>query len=62
MFRYTAEGQGSGQSGQNNADAVQETFAEILSQAVGPFSETDLLNDGGNFVDDSAGLSVTGAR
>ncbi len=58
MFRYTSAGQGGGHKGQNDADAVQDIFAEMLEAAGSPFVESDLLNDGGNFVDDYAGNVV----
>ena len=58
MFRYSAEGQGRGVQGQQEADAVQEQFADILDDAGLQFIETDLINDGGNFVDDYAGNAV----
>jgi len=55
MFRYSAAGQG---NNQDDADAVQEEFAELAEGAGLLFSETDLINDGGNFVDDYAGNVV----
>ena len=58
MFRYTAEGQGRGEKGQRAADTVQEQLAIILEESNITFLETDLLNDGGNFVDDYAGNVV----
>ncbi|MEM1269856.1 MAG: agmatine deiminase family protein [Bacteroidota bacterium] len=58
LFRYTAEGQGGGARGQREADAVQEVFADFASEAGLMFESTDLLNDGGNFVDDYAGRVV----
>ena len=58
MFRYTAAGQGGGPKGQRDADDVQETLATIMEQAGLTFRESDLLNDGGNFVDDYAGRVV----
>lgn len=58
MFRYTAEGQGRGEKGQREADTVQEHLAVIADKAGLSFHETDLLNDGGNFVDDYAGNVV----
>ncbi|MEM1149669.1 MAG: agmatine deiminase family protein [Pseudomonadota bacterium] len=62
MFRYTAEGQGGGQEGQTEADFVQERFAAVLEAAGIDFAETDLLNDGGNFVDDYAGNVVASRK
>ena len=58
MFRYSAEGQGGGKRGQRDADAVQENLALLADKAKMPFEESDLLNDGGNFVDDFAGNVV----
>lgn len=58
MFRYTAEGQGGGRAGQKESDFVQDKLARILDAANLGFGETDLLNDGGNFVDDYAGNVV----
>ncbi|QMU61060.1 MAG: peptide ABC transporter permease [Gammaproteobacteria bacterium] len=58
MFRYTAAGQGGGQKGQGDADAVQERIAVVSENAELVFKETDLLNDGGNYVDDYAGNVV----
>lgn len=55
MFRYSAVGQG---GDQNDADYVQEIFALLAEQAGLTFTETDLINDGGNFVDDYAGNVV----
>lgn len=55
MFRYTAAGQGGGRKGQQDADAVQEGLAGLLEQAGLAFRETDLLNDGGNYVDNASG-------
>ena len=58
MFRYTAEGQGGDRRGQTQADTVQETLAILAEKAGLTFRESDLLNDGGNFVDDYAGNVV----
>jgi len=58
MFRYTAEGQGGAQDGQNAADEVQEALAGMMERVGIEFRESDLLNDGGNFVDDYAGRAV----
>ena len=62
MLRYTAEGQGDGRRGQADADAVQETLAETIVDAGLAFGESDLLNDGGNFVDDYAGRAVVSRK
>ena len=57
-FRYTAAGQGSGVHGQREADFVQRTFNQLLADARITQASTELLNDGGNFVDDYAGNVV----
>jgi len=62
MFRYTAEGQGRGKQGQRDADAVQASLADIAELAHLSFQDTDLLNDGGNFVDDYAGNVVVSSK
>ncbi|WP_421791495.1 agmatine deiminase family protein [Hyphobacterium sp.] len=58
FFRYTAAGQGGGVRGQLDADAVQDGLWSLVEAAGLPLAETDLLNDGGNFVDDYAGAVV----
>jgi agmatine/peptidylarginine deiminase len=62
MFRYTAAGQGGGKKGQTDADAVQEVLAEIAEEAGLSFVESNLLNDGGNVVDDYAGNVVVSKK
>lgn len=62
LFRYTAAGQGGGWQGQIDADAVQEGLAAIAAEAGLRFRATDLLNDGGNFVDDGAGRAVVSRK
>lgn len=62
FFRYTAAGQGGGRAGQEDADAVQDTLAELATDAGLIIQETDLLNDGGNFVDDYAGNAVVSRK
>lgn len=61
-FRYTAEGQGGGPLGQDDADAVQIGLAELTEAAGLQISATHLLNDGGNFVDDYAGNAVVSTK
>lgn len=58
LFRYTAEGQGGGRKGQRDADAVQAGIAELLEAAGLNVSVSQLLNDGGNWVDDYTGNAV----
>ena len=58
MFRYTAAGQGSGEVGQHEADIVQKDLITLAQRAGLHFDKTDLLNDGGNFVDDYEGNAV----
>ena len=55
MFRYSAAGQGGSQV---DSDVVQEEFAAFLEDAGLVFAETDLINDGGNYVDDGKGNVV----
>ena len=62
MFRYTAAGQAGGRHAQADADAVQETLSSLLVTAGITFTESDLLNDGGNFVDDYAGRVVASRK
>ena len=59
MFRYTAAGQG---GKQEDADTVQEKIAMLAEEAGLSFTETDLFNDGGNFVDDYAGNAVVSRK
>ncbi|MCI5046810.1 MAG: agmatine deiminase family protein [Aquisalinus sp.] len=58
MFRYTAEGQGGKAKGQADADDVQDIIAELTEVTGLTYKESDLLNDGGNFVDDYHGRAV----
>lgn len=62
MFRYTAEGQGGGARGQRDADAVQDVLAALLERAGVSFGESDLLNDGGNFVEDGDGRVIVSRK
>lgn len=62
MFRYTSEGQGGGRRGQEDADAVQERFATLLDKADVKYTDTELFNDGGNWVDDYAGRIVVSRK
>ena len=58
MFRYTAAGQEGEGRGQDDADFVQDRLAKLMEKAKLSFGESDLLNDGGNFVDDYHGRAV----
>lgn len=59
MFRYTSAGQGGERGGgQSDSDAVQGEFRELLENSGVNFYESELLNDGGNFVDDYNGRAV----
>jgi agmatine/peptidylarginine deiminase len=62
MFRYTAAGQGGGLKGQEDADAVQATWAQLSDTAGITYRSSDLLNDGGNWVDDYAGRIVVSRK
>ena len=55
MFRYSAAGQG---YTQRYSDAVQKEFAEFIEDVGLSFNKTELINDGGNYVDDYAGNVV----
>ncbi len=55
LFRYTAVAQG---GNQKDADEVQDLLAVLAEKAGLSFDESNLLNDGGNFVDDYAGNVV----
>jgi agmatine/peptidylarginine deiminase len=59
LFRYTAAGQGGDQGA---ADAVQEGLAAVLQAAGLVFGEAELMNDGGNWVDDYAGAAVVSRK
>ena len=62
MFRYTAAAQGGSKKGQTYADETQEVLSELAENAGLEFTKTDLLNDGGNFVDDYAGNVVVSKK
>ncbi|MEQ1929168.1 MAG: agmatine deiminase family protein [Parvularculaceae bacterium] len=59
MFRYTAAGQG---GDQKEADGVQDGLADLVEGAGLRFTESDLKNDGGNWVDDGAGNVVVSTK
>ena len=58
LFRYTAEGQGGGREGLEEATFVQAKFARLLAKAGLVFNTVNWLNDGGNLVDDDRGRAV----
>ena len=58
MFRYTA----AAQDNQSAADNVQDVFYDLVKSAGINFTESDLLNDGGNFVDDYFGNVVISTK
>ncbi len=59
MFRYSAAGQG---GDQDEADAVQEPLAALIDAAGLDYRASDLINDGGNWVDDYAGAAVVSRK
>jgi agmatine/peptidylarginine deiminase len=61
-FRYSAAGQGGGKGGQREADRVQRNFSAVAREAGLSFSDSALINDGGNFVDDYAGRAVVSRK
>ncbi|MCL9781711.1 agmatine deiminase family protein [Vibrio sp. S4M6] len=61
-FRYTAEGQAGNPHPQEVADEVQDTFFQLVEDADLHYKETDLLNDGGNVVDDYAGNVIMSTK
>ncbi len=62
MFRYTAAGQGGGPGGQAAADRVQDALTDLASRAALKYESSELLNDGGNFVDDYSGNAVVSRK
>lgn len=58
MFRYTA----AAQDDQQAANAVQEVFYRFVKQAKLKFHDSDLLHDGGNFVDDYHGNVILSTK
>lgn len=58
IMRYSAAGQGGGRKGQREADYVQNQFMSLLEATGITRPESDLINDGGNFVDDYDGRVV----
>ena len=58
MFRYSEVRQGGTKQGQHDADAVQQRLVTLAEHANVQFYKTDLITDGGNYVDDFAGNVV----
>ncbi|GLQ20718.1 hypothetical protein GCM10007854_16730 [Algimonas porphyrae] len=58
MMRYSAAGQGGGRKSQREADYVQAGLARLLRRAGIDVADSELINDGGNFVDDYHGRVV----
>lgn len=58
MFRYTSAAQGTGINGQKDADTTQKILTNLVESTGLSFTKSNLLNDGGNFVDDYAGNVV----
>ena len=62
LFRYTAAGQGGTKKAQAISDDVQSDF-KLYSQKAGlKFIQTQLLNDGGNWVEDGFGNVVISTK
>ncbi len=62
MFRYTAAGQGGGKKGQAISDEVQNEFKYYSQKAGLQFTQSKLLNDGGNWVEDGYGNVVLSTK
>ena len=62
LLRYTAEAQGGGKQGQKYADEVQKSFVKLITDAKLQFINLNLLNDGGNLVDDYNGNIVISTK
>lgn len=58
IFRYSAAGQGGGINGQAEAYAVQEYLTKLTQSARLKYDNVDLINDGGNWVEDYSGNVV----
>ncbi|WP_150463585.1 agmatine deiminase family protein [Francisella sp. XLW-1] len=58
MFRYTAAGQGVSKNAQKLADNTQYQFLKLANKSKLSFIKTDLLNDGGNLVDNYYGDAI----
>lgn len=62
MFRYTAAGQGGAKKGQAISDEVQDEFKYYSQKAGLQFTQSKLLNDGGNWVEDGYGNVVLSTK
>ena len=62
MFRYTAAGQGGAKKGQAISDEVQGEFKYYSQKAGLQFTQSKLLNDGGNWVEDGYGNVVLSTK
>ena len=58
MFLYSSAGQGGGINGEAEAYAVQEYLTELTHSANLKYENVELINDGGNWVEDYAGNVV----
>lgn len=62
LFRYTAAGQGGSKKGQSISDQVQAEFKYYGQKAGLKYTNTPLLNDGGNWVEDGYGNVVVSTK
>ena len=62
LFRYTAAGQGGTKKAQAISDDVQSDFKAYSQKAGLKFTQTQLLNDGGNWVEDGYGNAVLSTK
>lgn len=62
LFRYTAAGQGGTKKAQAISDDVQSDFKAYSQKAGLKFTQTKLLNDGGNWVEDGYGNVVLSTK
>ncbi|MEG0483480.1 MAG: agmatine deiminase family protein, partial [Acinetobacter sp.] len=62
LFRYTAAGQGGSKKGQSISDEVQAEFKYYGKKAGLQYTNTQLLNDGGNWVEDGYGNVVVSTK
>ena len=63
LFRYSASAQGAEKNAQKYSDQVQQKLLSLINEANLSFStKTNLINDGGNFVDDYHGNVVISTK